>query len=91
MFVAERFDLSKPANQRRLDVVEARIPLADELGVPLAQYATAWTLLHPAVSSAIIGVRVVRHLEDGLKALSVKIPQEHRARIDALVAPGTNV
>jgi aryl-alcohol dehydrogenase-like predicted oxidoreductase len=90
-FVHSRFDLKNPVNQRRLDVVEALIPLAEELGVPLSQYATAWALLHPAVSSAIIGVRVLRHLEDSLKALAVKIPDAHRERIDALVPPGTNV
>jgi aryl-alcohol dehydrogenase-like predicted oxidoreductase len=76
---------------QRLRVVEALARLADELGVPLARYALAWTLRHPAVTSAIVGVRVMRHLDDALRALDVRIPEEHLARIDAPVAPGTNV
>jgi aryl-alcohol dehydrogenase-like predicted oxidoreductase len=90
-FVAPQFDMTSAKAQRRLDVIETLVGLADELGVPLSQYALAWTLTNPAVTSAIIGVRVMRHLEDSLAALRVKIPDEHLARIDELVAPGTNV
>ncbi len=89
-FVASRFDLSSPANQRRLDLVEALAALAASIDVPLARYALAWTLRSPVVTSAIVGVRVMRHLDDGLRALSVRIPDDHLARIDALVPPGTN-
>ncbi len=31
----------------------------------------------------------MRHLDAGIEALSVKIPDAHLARIDELVAPGT--
>jgi aryl-alcohol dehydrogenase-like predicted oxidoreductase len=89
MFVRDNFDLSGERGQRRLDVVEELVRMADEVGAPLAAYATAWTLRHPAVTAAIIGPRLMHHLEGGLAALNVKIPDEHLARIDTLTTPGT--
>ncbi len=89
MFVRDNFDLNSPRGQRRLEVIEELVGMAQQLNASLAAYATAWTLRHPAVTAAIIGPRVMRHLEDGLASLNVRIPDEHLARIDALVAPGT--
>ena len=88
-FVRDNFDLASRRGQQRLEVVEALVQMAEELGVSLAAYANAWTLRHPAVTSAIVGPRVMRHLDAGFEALGVRIPDEHLARIDALVAPGT--
>lgn len=89
LFVREQFDLDSPRNQRRLDIVDELVKLADEVGAPLADYALAWTLRHAAVTSAIIGPRVMRHLDGALAALEVRIPDAHAQRIDALVQPGT--
>ncbi len=89
MFVRDHFDLASAAGQRRLDVVEQLIGMAEEVGVPLAEYATAWALRHPAVTSVITGPRVMKHLDAALAALRVEIPSEHLARIDQLVPPGT--
>ena len=89
LFVRDNFDLTSARGRRRLEVVEQLVEMAAELDVSLAAYATAWTLRHPAVTAAIIGPRLMRHLEDGLPSLSVQIPDEHLARIDALVEPGT--
>jgi aryl-alcohol dehydrogenase-like predicted oxidoreductase len=89
MFVRDLFDLSSARGQRRLDVVEELVGMAEQVGAALADYATAWVLRHPAVTSAIIGPRVMRHLDGALAAFKVKIPDEHLARIDQLVAPGT--
>lgn len=85
----DRFDLTTERSQRRLDVVEELTRMAEEVGVPLAQYATAWVLRHPAVTSAIVGPRVMSHLDGALAALKVRIPDDHLARIDQLVPPGT--
>src|SRR5262245_61286537 len=90
-FVAHQFDMTSERARRRLDIVERLVELAAETGVPLARYATAWTLGNPAVTSAIIGPRVMRHLDDLLSAPDVRIPEAHREQIDALVSPGTNV
>ncbi len=89
MFVRDHFDLASAAGQHRLDVVEQLIGMAEEVGVPLAEYATAWALRHPAVTSVITGPRVMKHLDAALAALRVEIPNAHLARIDQLVPPGT--
>jgi aryl-alcohol dehydrogenase-like predicted oxidoreductase len=89
-FVAPNFDLTTEKAARRLEVIEELVGMANELDVSLARYATAWTLRNPAVTSAIVGPRVMGHLEDTLRAVDVKIPDAHVERIDALVAPGTN-
>ena len=90
MFVARQFDMTTDKAKRRLDVVEALVGLADEAGVPLARYATAWTLVHPAVTSAIVGPRTMAQLDGLLGACDVKIPPAHLDHIDALVPPTTN-
>ena len=89
-FVAPNFDLTTEKAARRLDVIEELVGMANELDATLARYATAWTLRHPAVTSAIIGVRIMSQLEDTLRAVDVKIPDAHMDRIDALVCSGTN-
>ncbi|HEY7779808.1 MAG TPA: aldo/keto reductase [Ktedonobacterales bacterium] len=80
-----------PEGQRRMELVEALIPLAEEVDANLAQYALAWTLANPMVTAPIIGPRTMEQLEDNLGALDVAIPPEHLRRIDELVPPGTDV
>jgi aryl-alcohol dehydrogenase-like predicted oxidoreductase len=83
-------DLENPKFQRRLEVVEQLLPMVEEKGVPLARFANAWALRHPAVTSVIIGPRILDQLEDSLAALAVDITPEEAARIDELVPPGTS-
>ncbi len=83
-------DLAKPIFQRRIEIVEALVPMAEARGVSLARFAVAWTLLHPAVTCAIIGPRTIEQLEDLLRAPDVAITDDERARIDTLVPPGTS-
>jgi aryl-alcohol dehydrogenase-like predicted oxidoreductase len=89
-FVARQFDMSTAKARRRLDVVEELAAMAEQLGAPLARYATAWTLANPAVTSAIVGPRTLEQLEGLLGACDVRIPADHLERIDGLVAPMTN-
>jgi aryl-alcohol dehydrogenase-like predicted oxidoreductase len=90
---AERWigDIENPKFARRLEVVEQLIPLVEAKGVPLARFANAWALRHPAVTSVIIGPRTLEQLEDSLLALEVEISEEEARRIDELVPPGTSV
>ena len=83
-------DVDNPKFQRRLDIVEKLLPLAEEKGVSLARFANAWALRHPAVTSAIIGPRTMEQLEDSLAALDIRITDEDAAKIDELVPPGTS-
>jgi len=79
------------SGQKKLDLVEQLIPMAEEVGATLSRYALAWTLTNPTVTAPIIGPRTMEHLEDNLQALDVRIPPEHLRRIDELAPPGTDV
>jgi aryl-alcohol dehydrogenase-like predicted oxidoreductase len=83
-------DIGNPKFQRRLDIVEQLVPLAEAKGVSLARFANAWALRNPAVTSVIIGPRTMEQLEDSLGAVDVTITDEEEAAIDRLVPPGTS-
>lgn len=83
-------DLANPKFQKRLEVVEQLIPLAEKKGISMARFANAWALRHPAVTSVIIGPRTLEQLEDSLAVPDVKITEEEAATIDRLVPPGTS-
>jgi aryl-alcohol dehydrogenase-like predicted oxidoreductase len=89
--IPQRYDLSNPANQAKLEAADALGALADDLGVPLVHLAIAFVLQHPAVTSPIIGPRTMDHLESQLGALDVRLTPETLDRIDAIVPPGVNV
>ncbi|HWC39360.1 MAG TPA: aldo/keto reductase [Acidimicrobiales bacterium] len=86
-----RFDLSRPENDRKHDIVEELGKVAAEVGCSPVQLAVAFVLVHPAVTSAIIGPRTMEHLESQLAAPDVVLSDEVLDRIDALVPPGINV
>jgi aryl-alcohol dehydrogenase-like predicted oxidoreductase len=83
-------DIDQPKFQRRLDIVEQLLPLAEAKEVSPARFANAWALRNPAVTSVIIGPRTMEQLEDSLGALDVEITGEEVAKIDELVPPGTS-
>jgi aryl-alcohol dehydrogenase-like predicted oxidoreductase len=87
----ERYDLSVPANQKKLEVVNELAKLADESKITLIELALAFVLEHPAVTSAIIGPRTMEHLESQLTAADIRLETSVLDRIDELVPPGTNV
>jgi aryl-alcohol dehydrogenase-like predicted oxidoreductase len=87
----ERFDLSRPANQRKLDAVEELAQLADEAGITLIQLAIAFVLNHPAITAPIIGPRTMEQLESQLAAADVTLDAAVLDRIDEIVPPGTTV
>jgi aryl-alcohol dehydrogenase-like predicted oxidoreductase len=68
----------------RLERVQA---LASEAGIRMSQYALAWTLTQPAMSSLIVGVKSVEQIEDAIAAASVVIPPEHFAKLDSICPP----
>jgi aryl-alcohol dehydrogenase-like predicted oxidoreductase len=59
-------------------------PLADELGITMAQLALAWCLAEPTVASVITGVTRVSQLEDNVKASGLRLPAEVLEQIDAI-------
>jgi aryl-alcohol dehydrogenase-like predicted oxidoreductase len=86
-----RYDLSNPANQRKLDAADALGALADEAGMSLVELAIAWVIRHPAVTAAIIGPRTMEQLESQLPAAELALDDALLDRIDEIVPPGLNV
>jgi aryl-alcohol dehydrogenase-like predicted oxidoreductase len=89
--LANRFDMSLPENQRKLDAAEQLAELAEQAGMTVIQLAIAFVLRHPAVTAAIIGPRTMDHLESQLAAADVELPGDVLDRIDKIVPPGVNL
>jgi aryl-alcohol dehydrogenase-like predicted oxidoreductase len=86
-----RYDMSLPANQRKLKAADALARLAETAGITLIEMALAWVIRHPAVTAAIIGPRTIEHLESQLTAADVKLSDEVLDQIDEIVPPGVNL
>ena len=85
------FDMAVPANQARLEAVQALTKLAAEAGMPLTHLATAFVRSHPAVTSVLIGPRKPDQLEDLLASADVELSGDVLDRIDEIVPPGTEL
>lgn len=77
--------------QHKRELLAALEVLARDHGLTLLQLALAFSIEHPAVSSAIIGPRTSSQLDEQLTATDLKLSAEVLDAIDALVSPGTNV
>ena len=84
----DHFDV---ANAAKFDAVEALSAIAAAAGLPLAHLALAWAVEHPAVTSALIGVRSEDQLVDLLGAADVRLGPDVLDAIDAVVPPGTDL
>lgn len=85
------FRHGEPVSNAVWDVVEDVEAIAREKGCAMDAFALAWAMDHPAVSSPIIGPRTMEQFLSYLPALDVTVTGEDKARIDALVKPGTHV
>lgn len=85
------FGFKHLSDERRLDVVEQLIPLAEKAGMPLTHLAMAFAIAHPGVTSAIIGPRTTAHLDDLLAGAETTLTDEILDQIDAIVPPGTDI
>ena len=56
-----------------LAVIDRVSEIAARRGVPNAQVALAWLLAQPGVTAPIIGASKAGHLDDAVKALSLKL------------------
>jgi aryl-alcohol dehydrogenase-like predicted oxidoreductase len=86
-----RYDMSLPANQRKLEAVRELAKVAEQAGISLIELALAFVIRHPAVTAAIIGPRTMEQLESQLGAADVQLSDEVLDRIDEIVPPGVNV
>src|SRR5947209_1062594 len=89
--IPARYDMSLPANQRKLEAADRLATVAEEAGMSLVQLAIAFVIRHPAVTAAIIGPRTMEHLESQLPAGEVVLGDDVLDQIDAIVPPGVNL
>ena len=90
-WLAVLYDESRPAVQRKLDIVEELVRLADEAGTSLPRLGIAFVLAHPGVTSAIVGPRTMEQLVDLVEAADLRLDDATLDAIDELVPPGTMV
>ncbi|MDD9207715.1 aldo/keto reductase family protein [Georgenia sp. 10Sc9-8] len=65
-----------------LERVQGLRPVADELGLTMAELAVAWVLQNDNVAAALIGASRPEQVEDNVRASGVELPAEVMARID---------
>jgi aryl-alcohol dehydrogenase-like predicted oxidoreductase len=87
----QRYDLSLPGNQAKLDAADALGALADDAGISLVHLAIAFVMNHPAVTAPIIGPRTMEQLDTQIGAADVVLTGDILDQIDKIVPPGTNL
>jgi aryl-alcohol dehydrogenase-like predicted oxidoreductase len=70
-----------------LTAVQKLRPIADGVGLTMAQLAVAWVLQNPNVSSAIVGATRPEQLRDNVKASGVKLDADTMKAIDEITDP----
>jgi aryl-alcohol dehydrogenase-like predicted oxidoreductase len=68
-----------------LERVQNLRPVADELGLTLAQLAVAWVLQNDNVAAALVGASRPEQVTENVKAAGVRIPAELMKRIDEIL------
>jgi aryl-alcohol dehydrogenase-like predicted oxidoreductase len=69
-----------------LERVQQLRPVADELGLTMAQLALAWALREPNLASVIVGASRPEQVADNAGASGVELDESTLARIDAILA-----
>lgn len=87
--VAWRMD--SPRARRKLEAVAALEEVARDAGTDLIGLSLAFAMVHPAVSSVILGPRTREQLDSQLVAADLVLTEEVLDRIDEIVAPGTTL
>jgi aryl-alcohol dehydrogenase-like predicted oxidoreductase len=72
--------------ERALNIADVVGEIAQEMGRTRAQVALAWTLLNPAVTAPILGVRTIAQLEDNLGSLEVSFSEAQIERLNTVSA-----
>lgn len=79
------------SDETRLETVEQLILIAEQAGLSLTHMSMAFTIAHPAVTSAILGPRTMEQLDDLLAGAEVVLSDETLNQIDQIVPPGMDV
>ena len=63
--------------------------MASELGLTASQLSLAWVLARGGDIIPIPGTRTIRHLEENVAALAIRLTAEQQARLEATVSKGS--
>jgi aryl-alcohol dehydrogenase-like predicted oxidoreductase len=77
--------------RRNLATVRAMEKFATDRGITVSQLAVAWTLANPAVHVAIVGTRLVSHVDDSVAAVQVSLSESDLDEIERIMASATPV
>jgi aryl-alcohol dehydrogenase-like predicted oxidoreductase len=70
------------------EVSQEIVSHCEKKGCTPSQFALAWVLANPTLTSVIVGPRTMQQFEDNLGCLDVQITDEDESFIDSLVPPG---
>ena len=70
-----------------LKVIEAVRGVARDLGVQPSEVALAWLLQRPGVAAPIVGATRIEHLESAVRAVDVKLNEEHLKAVEQPYEP----
>jgi aryl-alcohol dehydrogenase-like predicted oxidoreductase len=79
-------EFQDPKFSATLELVEQLRPIAKRNGASIAQLAIAWVLRRPEVTSAIVGARRPKQIEETASAADVNLPEKDIAEIEKLLA-----
>ena len=74
--------------QASLDLAQQIVAHCEAKDVNPSQFALAWCMANPIVTSVIIGPRTMEQFQDNMKCLDIEVSEEDEAFIDGLVPPG---
>jgi aryl-alcohol dehydrogenase-like predicted oxidoreductase len=74
------------SSEQVLEAVQRLEPIADGLGITMAQLAVAWVLREPNVAAAIIGASRPQQVEDNASASGIELDEATLTAIDEAVA-----
>ncbi len=77
--------MARKLDDQLLERVQQLRPIAEELGLSMAQLALAWVLREENVASAIIGASRPEQVSDNAGASGVELDAETLARIDEIL------
>ncbi|MDT4976704.1 MAG: hypothetical protein QOG98_2462, partial [Pseudonocardiales bacterium] len=86
--MVERYHVENEANGAKFDAVEELAKIADAASISMVSMALAFTLVHPAVTSCLIGPRTPEQLDSILEGADTCLDEATLDAIDKVVPPG---
>ncbi|MEE1673831.1 aldo/keto reductase [Agarivorans aestuarii] len=77
-------DFNEPKLSHNLKIVAALLQVAERHQVSAAEVAIAWTLKHPAITGAIVGMRSPEQANGVIKGASLKLDEQDIALIESV-------